>query len=197
MAAVAFCPDVPVCVRCAVALGSLCYGGFVQAHGDKEPSLQLEMSTLSTPAMQPPDGRPDARLTLTGWSDTASMGGIGVGLGVAVPSHQNMVEDGRQAAPGLDLGLGLHWRSADQGQGRVRIGVWQHVSPWPGTADIASLATYPINYNTRLEMQFSAASARGIQFELGGALGLQLNNNERVVLRVSRGRPMVYYRLKF
>ena len=46
-------------------------------------------------------------------------------------------------------------------------------------------------------MQFSAASARGIQFELGGALGLQLNNNEKVVLRISRGRPMVYYRLKF
>ena len=195
MAAVAFCPDVLVCVRCVVALGTLCCGGYVQAHGEKEPSPQLEISTLSAPAMQPSDERLDARLILTGWSATAPLGGMGVGLGITVPNHQNMVGEGRQAAPGLNLGL--HWQSADQGQGRVRVGVWQHVSPWPGPAGIASLATYPANYNTRLEMQFSAASARGIQFELGGALGLQLNNNERVVLRVSRGRTMVYYRLKF
>ena len=119
---------------------------------------------------------------------------MGVSLGFTAPS-QRMPADTRQPPAGLDLGL--HWRSADQGLGRVRIGLWQHISPLPYPNSIASQINSPVNYNTRLEMQFSAASARGIQFELGGALGLQLNSNEKVVLRISRGRPMVYYRLKF
>jgi hypothetical protein len=163
-----------------------------QAQEGGESAPQLELATLATPSLQRSDGRMDSRLTLTGWSGAAPTVGMGVGLTVPSPS---VVGEGRDASPGLDLGL--HWRSADQGQGRVRIGVWQHVGPWPGPVGIASQATHPINYNTRLEMQFSAASARGIQFELGGALGLQLNNNEKVVLRISRGKPMVYYRLKF
>ena len=193
MPAVTFRPDISLYPRCLVALATLCSDGFVQAH-EGDPAPQLELATLSTPSPQRSDARMDSRLTLTSWSGPAPTAGMGVGLGWTAP-RPSPGDDGRNAAPGLDLGL--HWRSADQGQGRVRIGVWQRVNPWPDPTSLANQITNPINYNTRLEMQFSAASARGIQFELGGALGLQLNNNERVVLRVSRGRPMVYYRLKF
>jgi hypothetical protein len=180
--------------RCLVALATLYADGFVQAQEGVESAPQLELATLAIPSLPRADGRMDARMTLTGWSGPAPMSGMGVGLGLTVPS-QSVLREGRNTAPGLDLGL--HWRSADQGQGRVRIGVWQQMRPGPDPIGIVGLGSYPSNYTTRLEMQFTAASARGIQFELGGALGLQLNNNERVVLRVSRGKPMVYYRVRF
>lgn len=194
MPVVAFHPNVLLYPRCLVALATLLVDGFVLAQEGGESAPQLELATLIVPSMQGTDGRMDSRMTLTGWPGPAPKAGVGFGLGWTVP-NQSPMEYGHNVASGLDLGL--HWRSADQGQGRVRIGVWQHLSPGSGPVDMASQTNNPINYNTRLEMQFSAASARGIQFELGGALGLQLNNNERVVLRVSKGRPMVYYRVKF
>jgi hypothetical protein len=194
MPVVAFRPDVLLYPRCWVALVVLCCDGLAWAQVQGESAAQLELATLTTPSMQRADGRMNSRMSLTGWSAPTPQAGVGLGLGWSVPS-QSALGDGRSAAPGLDLGL--HWRSADQGQGRVRIGVWQHVNPWQDPVGVANPAINPVNYNTRLEMQFSAASARGIQFELGGALGLQLNNNERVVLRLSRGKPMVYYRVKF
>ncbi|BDT67938.1 hypothetical protein os1_21170 [Comamonadaceae bacterium OS-1] len=196
MPAVAFCPDVRLSPRCGVVLALLCCDGMVWSQEADVAAPQLELATLSVPNLQRADVRMDSRLTLTGWSGPAHRAGVGVGLGLTAP-RQNLAGDTRTAPEGPGgLDLGLHWRSADQGQGRVRIGVWQHLGPWPEPG-IASQTANPLNYNTRLEMQFSAASARGIQFELGGALGLQLNNNEKVVLRVSRGRPMVYYRLRF
>lgn len=196
MPAVALCPDVRLSPRCGVVLALLCGDGLVWAQDAEVASPQLELATLSAPSLQRSDARLDSRLSLTGWSGPAPQAGIGLGLGLTAPRQNNLAGDGRNTAAGLDLGL--HWRSADQGQGRLRIGVWQRLSPWPDPVlGIASQTANPLNYNTRLEMQFSAASARGIQFELGGALGLQLNQNERVVLRVSRGRPMVYYRLRF
>ncbi|MEO5794034.1 MAG: hypothetical protein ABIP34_03120 [Rhodoferax sp.] len=196
MPVVAFRSDVLLYLRCLVALAALCCDALVRAQAQEggEPTPQWELATQSAPSLQRADGRMDSRTTLTGWSGPASKAGVGMGLGWTVPS-QTTVGDGRSTAPGLDMGL--HWRSVDQGQGQIRIGVWQHVSPWPSPVGIARQTTNPIHYNTRLEMQFSAASARGIQFELGGALGMQLNNNERVVLRLSRGKPMVYYRVKF
>lgn len=105
------------------------------------------------------------------------------------------MRDAGNAAAGLNLGL--HWRSADEGRGRMRIGVWQDLRTHFEPQGLASQTNNPLRYSTRLEMQFSAASARGLQFELGGALGLQLNPHERVVLRLSKGRTMVYYRVKF
>lgn len=201
MPAAAFCPEVRLSPRCGLVLALLCCNGVAQAQ-DAEQALgmgpQLELATHAAPSLQRFDARLDARLALTGWSGPAPQAGIGLGLGLTAP-RQNVAGDGRltSGAPaGLDLGL--HWRSADLGQGHVRIGVWQHLGRWPDPVPgLASQTANPMQYNTRLEMQFSAASARGIQFELGGALGMQLNKNERVVLRLSRGRPMVYYRLRF
>nr|WP_315242219.1 hypothetical protein [uncultured Albidiferax sp.] len=204
MPAVAFCPDVRLSPRCGAVLALLCCNSWALAQDADEAAgvaPQLELATQIAPMLQRADARPDSRLTLTGWSGPTAQAGFGLGLGLTAP-HHNLAGDGRTTSGGAGgpggLDLGLHWRSADQGQGRVRIGVWQRLSPWPDPLPgIASQTANPMNYNTRLEMQFSAASARGIQFELGGALGMQLNKNERVVLRVSKGRPMVYYRLRF
>ena len=180
--------------RWGVALVTLCCEGLAQAQAGGDFAPQLELAAAVSPPVQRADTPPDSLVRLTVWSAPASQAGMGVGLGFSA-AHQSLPEDARQSTAGLNLGL--HWRSADQGLGQVRIGVWQQLSPWSYPQGIASQTNPPLNYNTRLEMQFSAASARGIQFELGGALGLQLNNNEKVVLRISRGRPMVYYRLKF
>nr|WP_315183984.1 hypothetical protein [uncultured Albidiferax sp.] len=198
MPTAAFCPDVRLPPRYGAVLALLCCNGWALAQDVDETAAgapQLELATLSMPNLQRADARPDSRLTLTSWSGPTDRAGFGLGVGLTTPQH-NLAGDGRHTPGGLDLGL--HWRSADRGQGRVRIGVWQQVGSWPDPVlGIASQTANPLNYSTRLEMQFSAASARGIQFELGGALGMQLNKNERVVLRVSRGRPMVYYRLRF
>ncbi len=192
MPAVALSPVVLLSPRCCVALAALCCDGLVRAQETVESTPQFEWANQSTPSLQPAEGHTDSRVTLTGWSGPAPRTGMGIGL--ALP-RMGSLGDGRKPATGLDLGL--HWRSADQGQGRVRIGVWQRLGSWSEPVGVASPGAEAVRYNTRLEMQFSAASARGIQFELGGALGLQLNNNERVVLRVSRGKPMVYYRVRF
>ncbi|WP_367846411.1 hypothetical protein [Rhodoferax sp. WC2427] len=198
MPVAAFRPESLWTPRYGVALALVCCDGWVLAQ-EADPATatapQLEIATLSAPSLQRADPRLDSRLTVTGWSGPAPQAGIGLGMGFTAP-RQSLAGDTRTAPSGLDLGL--HWRSADAGQGRVRIGVWQHLGAWPDpTLGVTSQMANPLNYNTRLEMQFSAASARGIQFELGGALGLQLNPNEKVVLRLSRGRPMVYYRLRF
>lgn len=194
MPAATFCPNVLSYPRYLLALATVCCGGFVEAQEEAETAPQLELATLSTPSMQHFGSHMDSRFTLTGWSGPAPTAGLGVGVGWTAP-RLGTVDGGRSVASGLDLGL--HWRSADQGMGRVRIGVWQHMGTWPEPVGMVTQTANSGNYNTRLEMQFSTANARGIQFELGGALGLQLNNNERVVLRISRGKPMVYYRLKF
>lgn len=192
MPAVALCAAVPLSPRCWVALATLVCSGFVQAQEATELAPQMELAT-GFPLPLPQSGAGiGSRITLTGWSGVAPMAGIGVGLGVDIPG-QGVTGDRRTAAPGLDLGL--HWRSSDQGG--VRVGISQQWKPWSSPLGMDGPTGRTFQYNTRLEMQFSAASARGIQFELGGALGLQLNNNEKLVLRVSRGRPMVYYRLKF
>jgi hypothetical protein len=91
--------------------------------------------------------------------------------------------------------LGVRWRSADDGVGRVDLGLWQRITP--DAPSLAQQIAVQRSFAPRLEMQFSTASARGIRFELGGALGMQLNPNERVVLRLSKGRTMVYYRVRF
>ena len=177
-----------------MALTALCGHGWALAQPVVDLAPQLELAATALPSMQQPDAHMDTRASLTGWSGPAQQSGMGVGVGFTVPGPE-MPGDPHPTKAGLDLGL--HWRSADQGMGRVRVGLWQHLSPLPYPVGIASQTNPAANYNTRLEMQFSAASARGIQLELGGALGLQLNTNEKVVLRISRGKPMVYYRLQF
>lgn len=204
MHAVALYPVMPLRWLCALA-GAWCacaqaqhdadLGGFAPSTAPSHtPSLSLELASRATPML---DDASSSRLSLTRWSGAAPQAGVGIGLGWAVPDNRMPGALPRTTAQRLDLGL--NWRSAEVGQGRFQFGVWQRVSPTPDAMTLIQQANAngPNNYDTRLEMQFSAASSRGIRFELGGALGLQLNNNERVVLRVSRGKPMVYYRARF
>ncbi len=195
MSAVAVRRVVLVYPRCCVALAALCGAGWVPA---QEVAPQWEWASQPTPLLPPAGGRMESRISLTGWSGQPPEAGIGWGLALPLPldvPRGGWVRDADNAAAGLNLGL--HWRSADEGRGRMRIGVWQDMGTGFASQGIASQTYNPLRYNTRLEMQFSAASARGLQFELGGALGLQINPNERVVLRLSKGRTMVYYRVKF
>jgi hypothetical protein len=180
---------------CLYVLGLGCCAPEAQAQGEREPSS-------STPLVQPlwqvelsrpaPLDSTDNRIALTRWSADPVQRGAGWGLGLALPAQSN----GRDGHSGIDLGL--RWRSAQDGAGQVRAGVWLRAATLPDTpATLAQQISDRPNLDTRLEMQFSSATARGIQFELGGAFGMQLNSNEKVLLRVSSGRPMLYYRAKF
>lgn len=178
------CGLCPLAALCAVA-GAYAQQGVVLP----SPSLQLEVDRV--PVM---DTTLNSRMSLTGWYGALPQSGVGLSASV-VPAAASPLLNSQSVAPGLDLGL--RWRSADDSRGRVHIGIWQHVTPVPDAMALIQQAHGASGYDTRLEMQFSSATARGIQFELGGALGMQLNNNEKLVLRVSRGKPMVYYRAKF
>ncbi|MBC7681420.1 MAG: hypothetical protein H7172_03725 [Ferruginibacter sp.] len=167
-------------------------------------SLQLELASVQVPS---PDranaSNTDSHVTLTGWSALAPQAaGVGFGVDVVAPISRP-VGDAQASIPsgsaGLDLGL--RWRSSrDLQGGRMHVSIWQRVTSTPDAISLVQQLNGHANNSaeTRLEMQFSAASARGIHFELGGALGIQLNSGgDKVVLRVSHGRPMVYYRAKF
>ena len=197
MCAAAFRSVVPCHLRlCALAA---LWGGcaLAQQEAGFEPvpanpsRLRLELSTMAVPNSYDGGG---SRINLTGWSGAPAQAGMGVGLGLA--SLESRPLGGSHTAVSR-LDLGLNWRSAERGQGRFNIGVWQRLSPAPDAMSLIQQAAPPADYDTRLEMQFSAASARGIRFEMGGALGMQLNNNERLVLRVSHRKPMLYYRVRF
>jgi hypothetical protein len=173
-------------------LVALCMASWVYAQQDvvaPQPSLQLELAPV--PGL---DRNANSRMSLTGWSGSSPQSALGLSAAV-VPPVASPALNGSSVSPGLDLGL--RWRSSEDSRGRVNIGIWQHVAPAPDAMALIQRSNGDLGYDTRLEMQFSSATARGIQFELGGALGMQLNNNEKVVLRVSRGKPMVYYRAKF
>lgn len=188
------CALVSACCACAHAQQDADSGNFAPSTAPSHPtSLSLELASRTPPML---NDAANSRLSLTGWSATAPQAGMGIGLGLAVPEQRAQGLPQRTTPSRLDLGL--NWRTADVGRGRFQFGVWQRVSAAPDAMSLIQQANGPANsYDTRLEMQFSAASSRGIRFELGGALGLQLNNNERVVLRLSRGKPMVYYRARF
>ena len=198
MGAVAFRSVVPCHLRlCALAaLWGGCAlaqqeAGFEQAPANPS-RLRLELSTIAVPNSYDGGG---SRINLTGWSGAPAQAGVGLGLGLASRENRSL-GGGHTTVSRLDLGL--NWRSAEWSQGRrFNIGVWQRLSPTPDTMSLIQQTAPPVDYDTRLEMQFSAASARGIRFELGGALGMQLNNNERLVLRVSHRKPMLYYRVRF
>ncbi len=151
-----------------------------------QPVLQLELANPVTLGLQ------DQRVALTGWYGSPSPRAAAWGLGLSVPAYSPLAGwYGRM--PSTDLGV--RWRSADDGVGRVDLGLWQRITP--DAPSLAQQIAVQRSFAPRLEMQFSTASARGIRFELGGALGMQLNPNERVVLRLSKGRTMVYYRVRF
>lgn len=187
-----YASSLPSQLRGMCPLLALCVASWVhaqQAASQPQPSLQLEFAPVSGL-----DRGVSSRVSLTGWSGLAPQSAIGFSAAV-VPPTVSPALNGTATPSGLDLGL--RWRSSEDRQGRVNVGLWQHVVSPTDAMALIQQANGESPYNTRLEMQFSSATARGIQFELGGALGMQLNSNEKVVLRVSRGRPMVYYRAKF
>jgi hypothetical protein len=151
-----------------------------------QPVLRLE---LSNPVSM---GLLDKRIAVTGWYGSPSQRASAWGLGLALPTHSQQASRYESTA-GADLGL--RWRSAEEGLGQVHLGLWQRVTP--DAPSLAQQIAVQPSFDTRLEMQFSAASARGIRFELGGALGMQLNKDEKIMLRAKRGKPMVYYRALF
>ncbi|WP_394789919.1 hypothetical protein [Rhodoferax sp.] len=216
---IAACPAVvPLRSCCLGAMAAVCLSALAQTEevasyasnsysADALPrsNLQLELSSMQVPSLNRRSAADtDSSVTLTGWSAPVPQGsGVGLGLGVVAPVNRPL-GDARTNVPsnpgGLDLGL--RWRSSeDRHGGRMHVGIWQRVTPTPDAISLIQQQSGVVNNNsseTRLEMQFSAASARGIKFELGGALGMQLNSGgDKVVLRVSHGRPMVYYRAKF
>ncbi len=149
------------------------------------PSLRLE---LSSPVVLDPL---DRRLAVTGWAIASAPHEAGWGLGLALPAQSGQLGGNN----GVDLGL--RWRSATNAQGQLRASVWLRTATLPDTPSLAQQISETPNLNTRLELQLGAASAKGIRFELGGALGFQLNKDEKLVLRASRGKPMLYYRAQF
>ncbi len=156
------------------------------ADASLQPVLRLELSNSVSVNLL------DKRVAVTGWYGNPSPRAAAWGLGLSLPGYSQQPNRYDSTAR---ADLGLRWRSAEEGQGRVHLGLWQRVTP--DAPSLAQQIAVQPSFDTRLEMQFSAASARGIRFELGGALGMQLNKDEKIMLRAKRGKPMVYYRALF
>jgi hypothetical protein len=179
-------------LHCLCMLGCFAIQASAQEQSDApypgtavQQGLRLE---LSSPTELDPL---DRRLAVTGWGATATPLGAGWGVGMAVPVQSS------QLGGNTGVDLGLRWRSAADAQGQLRASMWLRAANVPDSPSLAQQVSDRPALNTRLELQFGAASAKGVRFELGGALGMQLSKDEKLMLRASRGKPMLYYRAQF
>jgi hypothetical protein len=125
----------------------------------------------------------NTRVEAVGWSGRGS-NSFGVGVGSTLERMAPAPRPAEQMQASMDVGV--RWRSEVNSRQRVDVAAWRAVS---GEVDERPAVT------TRVEMQF--ASPRSASFAELGAVGMQLNGGSRVTLKISKGRPMFYYRSKF
>lgn len=86
------------------------------------------------------------------------------------------------------LHVGLRWRSTLSDRRRVDVAAWRRFA--------AAAGDERAGVTTRIEMQFTSPRSKVGLGELG-AIGMQLDGNAKLQLKIRRGKPMFYYRSKF
>jgi hypothetical protein len=132
------------------------------------------------------------RIDVVRWMRIRDMN-VGMSLGLSQPTGAALDQ-----RPAPTLSLGLRWRTPlDEGL-RLDIAGWRWLNPTPRPADQLAAGAgddaSPPAYTTRIELQF--VQPKGLSTELG-AIGMQLDGDAKVTLRVRHGGPMLYYRRSF
>lgn len=96
------------------------------------------------------------------------------------------------------LSVGFRWRtSLGDSDRQLDVTSWRRLSASPAVLDPltgTSQSVDPAQYVTRIELQF--AKPKSMAAELG-AIGMQLDGDAKLSLRVKHGGPMLYYRRTF
>ena len=126
---------------------------------------------------------PGTRVEATGWAS-----GTTHAVGVALGTQFDRVAAMPGQAPQLEtsLSVGLRWRSSLSARQRVDVAAWRRLAAADEQAGLS----------TRIELQFSSPRS-SVALADFGAIGMQLEGNAKVQLKIRRGKPMFYYRSKF
>ncbi len=90
--------------------------------------------------------------------------------------------------------IGLNWRTRLADDRVIDITAWRRVPQQPFNA-ISQIRQRDLLYGARVEMKLTPARSR-FATELR-AIGLQLDNGARILLRRKDGNPTLYYRMQF
>jgi hypothetical protein len=182
-------PVVPAAARRALAAALVLACGSAGAQEDAEEPAAVAVAARLELNAQPVAhmdfiARPATSVEATGWA-AGPVHAVGVALGsrfdrsAALPGQAPHLES--------SLSVGLRWRSALSDRRRVDVAAWRRVA---GASDS------PARLGTRIELQFSSPRS-SVALADFGAIGMQLEGNAKVQLKIRRGKPMFYYRSKF
>lgn len=205
-----------LCLGCTAGFAAIDEAPAGEGLGERrEPLLQLEVSRSDLPRLEfsaqdaakagvgPNAGSTigtgsQTRLDLTGWAWPHRQAGPGLSLGMEWPSAQdNRPQPEQRFATGpAAMDLGLRWRWALDGGGRIDMSASRRMAPPQQDALSMIENSQQGLYRASIEMRFATARSRGITPEFG-AIGMQLDSGARLSLRTKRGKPMLYYRSRF
>jgi hypothetical protein len=109
-------------------------------------------------------------------------------LSLAVPPP---IASARPAPAGQDIGL--QWRQPIGTDHAIDVTAWRRIAPQPDAASLIQQRE-PM-YGARVEMRIAPAS-KTLSMDLK-AIGLQLDNGAKIMLRRKNGNPTLYYRQQF
>lgn len=150
---------------------------------EREPAGAVSYTLGSTTLPQAGEQAEQSRMEVVRW---AALGNSawGMSLGASRDGH----------AP-LRPEVGVRWRSRLEGNQRLDLSAWRRV-PVNASADTLPAPQDEVVLQTRIELQFTAPRSSTSLNELG-ALGVQLGSDSKLSMRIRRGGPMVYYRMRF
>jgi len=151
-------------------------------------------SYLPHPTLPPGTG---ARVDFTGWLTPGRPSSLGLSMGLRANGDALPHPYGMQP-PAWQPDLGVHWRTRLSGTARLDFAAWARIPQGSPARDAMGLIWQdePEPFGARIELQWKSSRTRGLAPEYG-AIGLQLDNSSRLLLRARHGGPMVYYRAKF
>lgn len=142
-------------------------------------------------------------LDLTGWLTPRETSRLGLTLGVVLQAQGAAPRAAFEGAlpPGTPLAydLGVRWQSELRPSLQLDLQAWARTHQYTGTQDALGMVWNQHEngrFGTRLEVQWTSSRPGGLTPEFG-AIGVQLQGDSRLLLRVKRGGPMLYYRAKF
>lgn len=190
-------------LACLLASGFLCAA--MADTGIAPSTLPLPPLEVSSPPL--PLGSPadPLRLDIIRWLPPGRVGSLGISLGMALPTQAGpqpyalpYAHPYATATAPLGTDVGVRWR-APLGNGRhLDMAAW---TPAGHRQEHDALGMiwhqHPKgSYGTRVELQWTSSRTGSLIPEFG-AIGVQLQDDSRLLLRVRRGGPMLYYRSRF
>lgn len=155
-------------------------------------SVEVSSSAI---ALDAPD-RP-MRVDVTRWMPPGRAGSLGFSLGMVLPTQRDLRPYATTTAP-WKTDVGVRWRMPLGSDHQLDMAVWARTNRYGQESDAMGMIwrQEQSRYGTRLELQWTSSRTHGLMPEFG-AVGVQLEGDSRLLLRVRRGGPMLYYRTRF